>query len=410
MKHLSERKMNQFEYIERTTYNEKVMPFIGTNLIKVLTGQRRVGKSYLLHQMKDNVLRHTPDRELIWVDKERKEFDEIRTDADLVQYVEDKCTPGRQTCLFIDEVQDIRDFEKALRHFHATGRTEVWCTGSNAGLFSGEISSLLSGRQIIIHVSSLSFQEFIHFQNLEPNSTSLGKYIRFGGMPYLKNLRLDEAIVREYLVNIYNTILYKDIVNRYHIRSTYILESLVSFVMDNIGNLFSALKISEYLKSQQIKVSVRLILEYLSFLENAFFLYRIRRSDIKGKKIFEVGEKYYVEDLGIRNTIRTYSVQDMGKIMENLVYHHLKRNDYQIYVGKIDDKEIDFVAYRGNDVLYVQVVYLIPDKTTHDREFGNLLLIPDNYRKIVVSNDELPAGLYKGIEHMKLIDFLMTTL
>ena len=396
------------EYIKREGYIDKIQPFIGKDLIKVLTGQRRVGKSYLLLQIIDEIKSLEDSPNIICINMELHDFAGIKNHEDLISFVNLKLASKKKNYVFIDEIQDILHFEKALRHFQASNSAEVFCTGSNANLLSGELATLLSGRYIEFHISGLSYIEFLRFQRIKDSKESLNRYIKYGSLPYLKNLPNDEAIIYEYIKSIYNTILYKDIVSRFRVRNTALLENLLRFLMDNVGNIFSAKKISDYLKSQKINLSPKVIIEYIRHFEDAFLLYGVKRYGINGKKIFEIGEKYYFEDLGIRHAIGGYRLADMGKIMENLVFKHLQRNGYQVFVGTLGEYEIDFVGRRANEVIYIQVAYRIDNPKTHEREFGNLLKINDNYRKVVVSMDDYIEGSYEGIEHMHIKEFLLS--
>lgn len=396
------------DYIKRDGYIEKIRPFIGKDLIKVLTGQRRVGKSYLLYQIIDEIKSVDNESNIVFINMELFEFSTIKDSNDLISYVNSNLDKNKKNYVFIDEIQDIEDFEKALRHFQASNTADIYCTGSNASLLSGELAPLLSGRYIEFHVSGLSYNEFLRFQEIEKNNDSLIRYIRFGSLPYLRNLPNDEAVIYEYIKSVYNTILYKDIVSRFNIRNTALLENLLRFLMDNIGNIFSAKRISDYLKNQKINLSPKVIIEYIKHFENAFLLYGVKRYGISGKKIFEIGEKYYFEDLGIRHAIGGYRIADIGKIMENLVFKHLQQNGYQVFVGTLGENEIDFVGRKGNASIYIQVAYRIENKKTHEREFGNLLRISDNFRKMVVSMDDYIEGPYEGIEHMHIREFLLS--
>jgi predicted AAA+ superfamily ATPase len=395
------------KYIKRDGYIEIIRPFIGKDLIKVLTGQRRVGKSYLLLQIMDEIKaleEKMPN--IIYINMELYDFGHIKNHDDLISYVNSKLVGKEKNYVFIDEIQDILDFEKALRHFQASDSAEVFCTGSNASLLSGDLATLLSGRYVEFHISGLSYPEFLRFQEISDSRESLNQYIRYGSLPYLRNLPGEEPVIYEYIKSVYNTILYKDIVSRFRIRNTALLENLLRFLMDNVGNIFSAKKISDYLKSQKINLSPKVIIDYIKHFEDAFLLYGVKRMGINGKKIFEIGEKYYFEDLGIRHAIGGYRIDDLGKILENLVFKHLQRNNYQVFVGTLGKNEIDFVGRKGSDLLYVQVAYRIDNPKTHEREFGNLLKINDNYRKIVVSMDDYIEGSYEGIEHIHIREFL----
>jgi len=380
------------------------------NIIKVLVGQRRVGKSVLLVQIMEFIKIEKPLANIVFINKEDLAFDKIKTYHDLVIYAEKNQKSGIDNFLFIDEVQDIADFEKALRHFQAKNEWDIYITGSNAKLLSGELATYLSGRYVEIKIFTLSYTEFLDFQSLSNNNESLLKYIRYGGLPFLVNLKLEDKIVFDFLKNIYAAILYKDIIARHSIRNVGFLDKLILFLADNTASIVSAKSINDFLKSQKITISHNVILDYLNFLCEAFFLFKAKRNDLKGKKILEFGEKYYFEDLGIRHAIGGYKNDDINKIIENVVYLHLLTNGYEVSIGKLGDKEIDFVAEKAGNRVYVQVTFTIPDKKTKEREFGNMLLIKDNFRKIVVSMDEIQVGSYEGIEHFHLRKFLTETI
>lgn len=394
-------------YIKRPQYINRISPHIDGEVIKVVTGQRRVGKSYLLFQIMDEIHSRHPDAQMLYINKERHEFESIRTHLDLTQYVEDHAGADQRIYLFIDEIQEISEFEKAIRSLAASGRFDIYCTGSNATLLSSELATLLSGRYVEIRVSSLSYPEFLIFHDLPDDPKSFAKYLRYGGLPYLKHLPLEDEVVFDYLVNIYNTILLKDIVARHAIRNVDFLERLVEFLANNIGNLFSAKKISEFLKSQKIRTTPNTVMTYLSHLTSAFFVSKVRRADVNGKKIFEIGEKYYFEDIGLRNAIVGYSHRNIGQILENVVFTHLQCAGYRVAVGQMGAKEIDFVCDRKGERMYVQVAYLLADEKIYNREFGNLLAIPDNYYKMVLSMDEmLEEDHFKGVRHINIRRFL----
>ena len=241
---------------------------------------------------------------------------------------------------------------------------------------------------------------------MENNNETLQKYLKYGGLPYLKHLKLEDEIIFNYLKGVYNTVIYRDLIQRYEIRNIAFLENLVRFLANNTGQLFSAKKISDYLKSQQINISVSQIINYIEYLANTFLIQKIKRMDIAGKKIFEIGEKFYFQDLGLRHTINGYKPNDIAKILENAVLEHLLYDGYDVKIGQINDLEIDFVCERGGEKLYVQVAYILQDEKTIDREFGNLLKIKDNYPKIVVSMDDFSGNTYEGIQHLNIRKFL----
>ena len=400
------------DYIARPVYTEKIKPFIGKQIIKVLTGQRRVGKSYIILQLMDFILRENPSANVIYINRELEQFAHIQTHIDLAEYVANKLQADKANYLFIDEIQEIKSFQLTIRSLLSENKCDIFCTGSNAKMLSGELATSLAGRYIEFNIHSLSYIEFLSFHQQEGGNESLMKYLTFGGMPYLPVIGLKEFLPFEYLKNVYSTILLKDVVARENIRNIAFLENLVYFLADNIGNLFSANNISRFLKSQRIEISTQLIINYLKALSNAYFVHRVVRSEVGGLKIFEIGEKYYFEDLGLRNSIKGFSQKtDVHKLIENAVYLHLLQSGYQIYVGKIGDKEVDFVAEKNGLKIYIQVCLQVTEQTTTSREFGNLLLINDNYPKYVVTfNEPMIGNDYLGIKQLNLLDFLLLNL
>lgn len=394
--------------VKREDYLKRVLPFMDKNLIKVFTGQRRVGKSYLLFQIMDYLLERDPQAAIVYINKEDIAFSAIQTAQDLHDYVLQQKSNTTKTYVFIDEIQDIENFETALRSLLLHEDLDLYCTGSNAKLLSGDIAGYLSGRAIEIVVYSLSYTEFLVFHSLKDTDKTLEMYFKYGGLPYLKNLVLEEAVVFEYLKNIYNTIVYRDIINRFSIRNVSFLEQLVLFFASNIGSLFSAKKISDFLKSQRINMASNQVQTYSDYLVNAFLIHRVSRYDLIGKRIFETGEKYYFENLGIRNALWGYRLEDRAKIMENVVYNHLLFRGYQVQVGNLGPLEIDFVAQRTGERLYVQVALSINEPQTMEREFGNLKKINDNFPKVVVTLDGFQGNTHEGILAIDLRSFLLT--
>lgn len=390
----------------RPIYLDRIKPYIGKNLIKVLVGQRRVGKSFLLLQLMDIIRSQHADANIIYINKELFEHDSLRDYKDLIKSVRDQTSKSKKNYLFIDEIQDISDFEKAIRNLQAKGEHDIYITGSNAFLLSGELATYLSGRYVEFKIFGLTYNEFLIFHELPDSQKTFLTYLKYGGLPYLINLTLTDDLIYDYLRNIYAAILFKDIVARHRIRNVSLLENLVSYVADNVGNLMSAKSISDFLKSQKVKVSPNVILSYLSFLEQAFFILKVNREELRGKKIFEIGQKYYLEDLGLRHALLGYRTADIGKILENIVYLHLVIAGYQVRIGKFQNKEIDFVCTRGDEKIYVQVAYLITDEATAKREFGNLELVYDNHPKFVVSLDENATGNVAGIKHVHIREFI----
>lgn len=394
------------EYIERPLYIDRIKPYIGKNLIKVLTGQRRVGKSYLMMQIRDLIRENEPGTRIIYINKELHEFSMITDNVSLLEYVNRQHAGKGKVALFIDEIQDIDSFEKALRDLVTRKNFDIYCTGSNARLLSGELATLLSGRYIEIRVYGLSYPEYIMFRDIKDSAETFSTYLREGGLPFLIHMGSDVHVVNEYLNTIYNTILLKDVVARYNIRNVKFMENLVLFLAGNIGSIVSARKISEYLKSQKINISIQVVIDYLGYLESSFLIHRVRRSGIMGKRIFEIGEKFFFSDIGIRNVIAGYNPTDIHKILENVVFLHLRIAGYDVTVGSEGGREIDFIAGRGGERIYVQVAYLLEKPETAEREFGNLLEIRDNFPKYVVTMDELnETDSYLGIHRMHVKDF-----
>lgn len=370
-------------------------------------GQRCVGKSYFLQQIKNEIEKDTTNVNVIYINKELYEFRNIIDYIDLMEYINAKLIPGKNNKIFIDEIQDINDFEKALRSLQAENKYDIYCSGSNANLLSGELATFLSGRYIEFMIFPLNYSEFLKFHNLLNNEDNFNKYAKFGGLPYLKNLSLEEDIIFDYLKNIYKTILLKDVVARNNIRNVAFLENLSEYIAENTGNIVSAKKISDFFKSQKINISTNIVLNYLNYFTNAFLINRVKRSEIAGKKIFEIGNKFYFNDIGLRNSIIGFRTQDIAKILENMVYNHLLMLGYEITIGKLNNLEIDFVCKKNHEKIYVQVTYVLADQNVIEREFGNLLKIKDNFPKFVVSTDKFIMQTHKGIKHLNIRDFLL---
>lgn len=394
------------DLIYRKRYLERVRPFIGKSLIKVFSGQRRVGKSYLLFQIMQEIRESDAQANLIYINKEDLAFSTLKTATDLAEFVLAQKKNGQKNYVFIDEIQEISDFETALRSLLLDDELDLYCTGSNAHLLSRDIAGTLSGRAIEINVHSLSYFEFLEFMKLEDSDKALSQFLKYGGLPYLKDLPLQDNIVFEYLKNIYSTIAVRDIVNRYALRNVPFLEQLTLFLADNIGNLFSAKKISDFLKSQKISTSSTQVQNYVDYLTNAFLIHKVPRYDIEGKRIFEIGEKYYFEDIGLRNALIGYRVQDRSKLLENTIFNHLQIAGYNVKIGGLNNQEIDFVAEKEGERIYVQATLTINEEKTLEREFGNLLKIQDNYPKYVVTMDEFDGNSYDGVQCLSLREFL----
>lgn len=398
--------------IERPIYLNRITRQLGRGMMLVLVGQRRVGKSFMLRSLVRWLKEHHQDANVLFIDKDFGNFDFIKTGADLYAHVVRELPEGADNYLLIDEIQDIEGYETALRSLYAEERCQIVVTGSNAYMFSSEIATKFSGRYIEIPVYSLGYGEFLVFHQLQDTRDSLLRYLEFGGMPGLANYRFDEVPeIKAYLQGIYNTVVLKDIIAREQIRNVRFLENLIRFLADNAGQLVSVNSIVKYLKSQGSAVTNDLASKYLKAINDAFIVDSVARYDIHGKRLFELIEKYYFSDHGMRNSIANEMPDIFGsieKIMENVVRHHLLIQGYEVYVGVLPSGEIDFVARKGNQTVYFQVCYRLSGPDTISREFGNLQAVRDDYPKYVVSMEDIAGQLkeYPGIRHIHLRDFL----
>jgi predicted AAA+ superfamily ATPase len=393
--------------LERENYLQRLSVWIDKPVIKVIIGQRRVGKSMFMFQVMDYIRKDNPDANIIYINTENEEYQHITNHEILQKEVNARLKKTAKNYLFIDEIQDIAEFERALRSYLSKNQCDIYITGSNSQLMSGELASFLSGRYVEFKIHPLSFSEFCLFHTLPKNNDTLLKYFRYGGMPFLRHLPLEDITVNEYLQSIYNTILLRDIAERYEIRNIHLLKSLSRFIADSSGTIFSSLSISNYFKSINFQISAKTILDYTEYLFNALIINKVERYNLMGKKILTSGGKIYFEDFGLRNSIvGGFKLTDIQKILENAVYMHLARQNYKIFVGQMRDKEIDFIAERGSEKYYIQVAYKLQLDKTIEREFGNLLNIKDNFPKIVVTMDELAGTDYQGIRHIHILDFL----
>ena len=398
------------EIVVRQHYLDKIEKYLGKDIIIVLTGQRRVGKSYTLRMVRD-LKAKDENNNIIYIDKEKKAFDHIKTYQDLNTYIDAHYQVGKMNYILIDEIQEIEEFERTIRSYITEPDAEVIVTGSNAKMLSKELSTIIGGRYKEIYVQSLSYKEFLQFHNLPDGDESLTKYIQFGGLPGLVKMGLDEDDAMEYQKDVLNTVLLKDVISRNNIRNISFLEKLTDFIADNIGKIISATSISKYMKSQGTNVSADTIIDYAQHLENAFIIHKVNRYDIHGRRLFESNDKFYFEDHGLRNAQADGTREgDIEKVLENIVYQHLISLGYKVNVGQLQAGEIDFVCTKkaGSKRIYIQVAYIIANNDTREREFGNLHNINDNYPKYVVS---MTPGVTRnddnGITHLHLRNFLM---
>lgn len=394
--------------LTRKHYADKVDSWIGKGNIIVLVGPRRVGKSYIL---KDFIERHSQEEDInvIYVDKEKKAFKNIKTKDDLDNYIESFYLPGKHNCILIDEVQQIERFEESICSWYTEDNTDVIITGSNSKMLSGDLSTLLAGRYVEIRVHPLTYPEFLEFHGLEDSDDSLMIYLNYGGLPGLRQIGLDsDEHVWAYLSSVFNTIMLKDIIERHVIRNVPFLNNLIAFYADTTGKLTSANSISKYMKSQGENISSNLVLLYRSFYQEAYMLNAVSRYDIHGKRILESNEKIYWDDLGLRNLKAEGGMDSyIEKVIENAVYKHLCFLGYKVQVGVLGAGEVDFVCTKPGETVYVQVTYLMGEQATRNREFGPLEKIRDNHPKYVISATPfLTSRDENGIKHISLREFL----
>lgn len=375
-------------------------------VVKALIGSRRVGKSYILLQLMRHIEAEEKDANIIYINKEDLQFAEIRTYRELNDYLTQRLLPEQRNYIFIDEIQEIEEFGLAIRSLALDEHNDIYVTGSNSLLFSGDLANAMGGRYVAFRIYSLAYTKFLEFHQLQDDEAALEKDTRFGGFPYLRHLPLRDEVVLEYLRSIYSTIVLRDVVARYNIRNTLFLEQLIRYLADNVGSRFSAKSTSDFLKNQKFNMSSTLVADYSEAVTAACLVHRLYRYDIVGKRLFERGEKYFFENLGIRNAIVGYKPQDRGKRLENIVCNHLLFCGYEVQVGALSTEEIDFVCTRNGERLYVQVVSELTSAATLEREFGNLLRIKDNYPKLVVTAQEHDENSYEGIELAGIRKFL----
>lgn len=394
--------------ILRQSYLEKIEWYLGKDTIIILTGQRRIGKSYILRLFRDKVNKDERAN-IIFIDKEKHEFDDIKTYQDLNAYIDARRDKKKTNYILVDEIQDIEEFEKSVRSYYEEPDIELVITGSNSRMLSSDLSSIIGGRYKEIYIQALSYEEFMLFHQLTDSDDTLARYIQFGGLPGLVKMGLDEQDAREYQTDVYHTVLLRDVIMRNKIRNVPFLENLVRFLADNAGKIISANSIAKYMKSQGDNVTSTVIINYIKFLCDAYLLHKVNRYDIHGKKLFESNDKFYFEDNGLRNTLAGGSREgDIEKVIENIIYNHLIRLGYEVTVGQLQAGEVDFVCKKPKGQrIYVQASYIIADEATREREFGNLRAIKDNYPKYVISMTPLVGRQDSdGITHLHLRRFL----
>ncbi len=384
----------------RERYLSKIRPFIGKDVIKVLTGIRRCGKSVLLEQIRDEI--GSPNT--IFLNFEDLGNRHLCTYDALHDYVCERIGSSREPFyLFFDEIQEVQGWEKAVNSLRVRTHADIYITGSNSQLLSGELATYIAGRYVSFVVYPFSYAEF----KTVSGDYTFDDYIRCGGMPFLASVHFEEAVSRRYLQDIFHSVVLKDIVKRNNIRDVDLLERIIAYALANVGRSFSATSISKFFKAEHRTVAPETILNYLRACEEAYLLYRFKSQDIHGKKVLKVNEKYYVADHGLREAVTGENWQDVEIVLENIVGLELLRRGYQVRIGRIGTREIDFVGERQGDKLYVQVCYLLHDASTIQREFGALLEVRDNYPKLVLYQEGSFRGNYEGIPAVRIEDWLL---
>jgi len=397
--------------IFRNTYLEKIRPFIGKPLVKVLTGIRRSGKSTVLKMLKDELLSQgIANEQIIMLNFESFTVMELTDAAKLYAFLQQKITTGTKFYLLFDEIQEVGSWEKVVNSLLVDFDCDIYITGSNSHLLSSELSTFLAGRYVEIPIFTLSFAEFLDFRSYYfPNEipADFEKYLRFGGFPVIHTADYSLETANRVVSDIYSSVILRDTVQRHNIRDIELLERVVRYAFDNIGNTFSGKNVADYFKNQQRRIDINTVYNYLKALEGSFILYRVPRYDIKGKEILKTQEKFYVGDISLVYATMGFRDRMIAGILENIVLLEMKRRGYQVFVGKFDNKEIDFVCEKNGEKMYIQVCYKLESEQTVEREFSPLLAITDNYPKYVVTMDDFWKDNIQGIEHKHIKDFLL---
>ena len=400
--------MENKNYVNRIRYIDKLKQFIDKPVIKVLTGMRRVGKSTLLTIIRNEILSNIPEENKIYLNFENIELFGINEAGKLLEYIKPLLKKNEKQYIFFDEIQLVNDWEKVVNGLRLNENYDIYITGSNSTLISGDLATLLAGRYVEFEIQPFTFNEFIEvFESLGlSNEEYFNNYIKVGGMPFLKYFKLDEIPSLKYLSDVYNTVLIKDVLRYNNVRDVDLFERILTYILENIGNTFSANSIKKYLKSEDRKISVDTILNYLEYCRNAFIIKKVSRYDTVGKKILSVDEKYYLTDHGFRQAKGFSNTKDIERTLENIVCIELISRGYNLKIGKVKDKEIDFIAKKDGALCYYQISYLMENEDTREREFGIYNLIEDNFPKYVLSMDKIDFSR-DGVIHKNIIDFLL---
>jgi predicted AAA+ superfamily ATPase len=399
--------------IERISHLNKLLPFVDKPVIKVITGIRRCGKSTLLRQIVQKLEnKNVSPEQIILINMELMEFDHLKNYHDFYSYIKEKQSKSTgKFYVLIDEVQEVNEWEKAINSLLAEQNSDIYITGSNAKLLSSELATLLSGRYVEFKIYPLVFSEFLMFRNKKKQGIKINNefnlFLKFGGFPGIHHIELEDSIIRQYLQSIYNSVLLKDVIVRNSIRDAVMLDNISKYLIDNSGKITSAKGISDYMKSQKRKASVDTVLNYIRFSCDALLFEKVERYDVKGKRLLETNEKYYMSDIGLRFATLGYTPQSISSQLENIVYLELKSRDFNVTIGKVDDFEIDFIATKGNEKCYFQVCTNLTDQKVIEREYRSLEMVSDSFPKYVLSLDKGFETTTSGIKWMNIIDFLL---
>ena len=394
--------------VERKEYLDKLIGYKDKKIIKVITGVRRCGKSTLLKMFREYLLgSDVKKNQIIAVNFEDYAFDELKDPKALNQYILDRLMPDKITYVFLDEIQNVNDFQKVVDSFFIKDNIDIYLTGSNAYMLSGELATLLSGRYVKIEMLPLSFFEYIQAKGMAKSlEEHYLEYVETSSFPYALNLSGDKKQIKEYLTGIYDSIIVKDVMARKKIADVMMLESIIRFLMDNIGNQLSTKKISDTMTSGGRNINVRTVESYVSAFMDSYIVYQAKRYDIKGKQYLKTLEKYYIVDIGLRNVMLGNPGKDIGHTLENIVYLELLRRGYDVYIGKVDDVEVDFVVKDEEGTKYIQVAASVRDENTLSRELRPLQRIGDHYPKIIMTLDQDPPADYEGIRRINALNYL----
>lgn len=399
--------------INRNIYIQKLRLFIGKPQIKIITGIRRSGKSTVLKLLTEELIKTgVKASEILYLNFESFANSHLTSAKSLYEDVEKKIKTSKKYYLLLDEIQEVHEWEKAVNSFLVDFDVDIYITGSNSHLLSSELSTFLAGRYVEIPIYTLSFNEFLDFKKsyseITENKHSLFvEYLRKGGFPVIHTLDYDEETAYQVVRDIYDSVILRDTVQRHKIRDIELLNRVVQYSFDNLGNTFSGKNVADYFKSQQRKIDINTVYNYLSALESAFVLYRVPRYDLKGKEILKTQEKFFLADISLLYATMGFRDRMISGVLENLVYLELRRRAFKVFIGKIDNKEIDFVAERKNHKVYIQVAYRLESQTTIDREFSALIALNDHYPKYVVTMDDFFTDTIEGVKHMHISDFLL---